>query len=295
MKPTVLLDCDGVLADFTSATLKLVLKVTGRHYEPDDIKTWEIFDSLPEKEAKDEVYGILKAPGGCTSIPVYPDAHDAIRRLRELATIIIVTSPFTSSPTWMHERQLWLEHHFGDGIHSVIHAKHKDHVHGDFFIDDKPSHIKEWLDYWVRSGRDSKVVGMVWRTPRAHYDEVDPLAVQVDDWESALSTITSRLMRNYARDAMPQPGACPCLHTVPCNPQCTCVTPVMSFGCLRCCSYGSPDQQQAMAKHLASAIDKSWSKRCRRCGTLVNMPTVEDCPAGAELGPGAGTEPHVFE
>lgn len=279
MKPTVLLDCDGILADFTKATLELIRKMTGRRYEQRDITTWEIFDSLPEMDdlARDEIYRILKAPGGCTSIPIYPDAQDGVRRLRELATIVIVTSPFSGSPTWMHERELWLKEHFGDGIHSVIHAKHKHHVHGDFFIDDKPSHIKEWLDYWVRSGRDPNAVGMVWRTPRAHHDEVDSLAVQVEDWDSALRTITSRLLRDAA--PMPPARACPCLHTTPCQPDCTCVTPVMSAGCLRCCSYGSPDQRQAMAKHLASAIDKSWPGRplmgvlsiaCEQCQITVS-------------------------
>lgn len=49
--------------------------------------------------------------------------------------------------------------------------------------------------------------------------------------------------------------ACPCLHTTPCNKDCTCVKPYMSRGCRRCCTYGSPEQQKAMAEHLARAID----------------------------------------
>jgi len=191
MKPTVLLDCDGVIADFTSATLELVHQVTGHRYNPNEVVTWEIFDSIPErKDAKDEVYGILKDAGGCTSIPLYPDAQEGVRRLREIADIVIVTSPFTGSPTWMHERELWLKHHFG--IQHVIHAKHKERIHGDFFIDDKPSHVKEWLDYWVRSGRDPKVTGMVWKTPRLLNDTVDPLATRVDTWEDVLSVLHRR-------------------------------------------------------------------------------------------------------
>ena len=46
--------------------------------------------------------------------------------------------------------------------------------------------------------------------------------------------------------------ACPCLHTTPCHPRCTCVVPISSSGCHRCCSYGSRSQQKAMAEHLAS-------------------------------------------
>ena len=48
--------------------------------------------------------------------------------------------------------------------------------------------------------------------------------------------------------------ACPCLHTTPCDPQCTCAHPHMSAGCLRCCSYGSPEQQLASAKFIAAAL-----------------------------------------
>lgn len=46
--------------------------------------------------------------------------------------------------------------------------------------------------------------------------------------------------------------ACPCLHTTPCHPSCTCVTGGSSRGCARCCSYGSPAQQKAMAEYLVA-------------------------------------------
>jgi len=45
--------------------------------------------------------------------------------------------------------------------------------------------------------------------------------------------------------------ACPCFHTTPCHPQCTCAHPAASHGCDRCCTYGSPEQQQAQAERLA--------------------------------------------
>jgi hypothetical protein len=46
---------------------------------------------------------------------------------------------------------------------------------------------------------------------------------------------------------------CPCLYTTPCQPECTCVSQASSAGCQRCCRYGSPEQQKAMAEHLAVA------------------------------------------
>ncbi len=50
-------------------------------------------------------------------------------------------------------------------------------------------------------------------------------------------------------------GGCPCLLVEPCHKQCSCAKPVMSYGCHRCCSYGSIEQRVAMAKRLAAIID----------------------------------------
>lgn len=55
-----------------------------------------------------------------------------------------------------------------------------------------------------------------------------------------------------SRKGMSDHKACPCLHTTPCDPRCTCVSPSSSFGCRRCCSYGSPEQQRVRAEYLAS-------------------------------------------
>jgi hypothetical protein len=46
-------------------------------------------------------------------------------------------------------------------------------------------------------------------------------------------------------------GSCPCLYTEPCHERCTCISPVSSSGCRRCCSYGSFEQRTAMAQLLA--------------------------------------------
>lgn len=46
--------------------------------------------------------------------------------------------------------------------------------------------------------------------------------------------------------------SCPCAHTTPCHDRCTCVNPISSSGCRRCCSYGSDEQQRAAAERLAA-------------------------------------------
>lgn len=55
--------------------------------------------------------------------------------------------------------------------------------------------------------------------------------------------------RSVSGDVWARPG-CPCRYVEPCDPSCTCATPVSSFGCLRCCSYGSREQRKARALEL---------------------------------------------
>ncbi len=188
-RKTVLMDVDGVLADFAVAALELVRQLTGKRYKPEDVTTWEVFDSIPEPQAKAEVYRIMKAPGGCTAIPVYPEARDGIERLREVADIIAVTSPFKGSPTWAHEREEWLTAHFGSAISYVISSRHKDRVHGDFLVDDKPEHVRDWLRYWRHAGRNPSAIPMLWRTYRTLNEPVEDGIISVSNWNEVYDLV----------------------------------------------------------------------------------------------------------
>lgn len=165
-RPIVLLDADGPLFDFVAAALGRLYDITGRTYDPKTITTWEIFESLPEREwrHKDTVYDLLKAPGGCRSIPPHPIASEAVYNLQRIAEVLVVTSPFNGSPTWTHEREEALERHFSICHTNVIHAKRKGFIRGDFLVDDKFSNVQEWLErnpegrgvYWKSLPHDTK-------------------------------------------------------------------------------------------------------------------------------------------
>jgi 5'(3')-deoxyribonucleotidase len=146
MRPVVLMDCDGVLADFITATLDRLHAVSGQKYEHDRISTWEVFSSLPPEALvhQSRVYEYLKQAGGCLGIPMYAGAQEGVWRLQEIAEVIIVTSPFKGGRTWTHEREEWLEKYFQISHENVIHAKRKEFVSGDFLIDDKPSNLQAW-------------------------------------------------------------------------------------------------------------------------------------------------------
>lgn len=181
LKPVVLLDCDGILANFVGAALQTLFDVTGKRFESSIVTSWEVFDSIPEpyKASQKQVYDALKSHGGCASIPVYPEAVEGVRMLADLATIVVVTSPFKGSMTWMYERELWLTKHFGDNIKYVIHTAHKERIHGDVFIDDKAEHVNAWAKYWAH---DDFGYPVLWETPRDKAEELHPSARRMSTW-----------------------------------------------------------------------------------------------------------------
>jgi 5'(3')-deoxyribonucleotidase len=197
VKPTLNLDVDGILADFVSAALAIVHDVTGHRYTANDVTTWEVFDSIPEKDVQADVYAVMKARGGCLSIPVYQGAQEGVRRLQSYVDIACVTSPFRGSPTWAHEREVWLEKLFG--ISHVIHAHRKERVHADFFVDDKPTHVDEWLRYWFDTGRDVQVEGICWKTPRMVAGPLHPYARVVESWDDLVNIVATRTASLGAR------------------------------------------------------------------------------------------------
>ncbi len=184
MKPTLLIDVDGVLADFTTATLEVVHQLTGRRYEASSVTTWEVFDSIPEAEAMSAVYDVIKGEGGCMGIPVYPGAKEGISLIRKRVHLVAVTTPFIGSKTWVHERFKWLEEHFQIRAKDVIFAKNKSRVHGDFFLDDKPEHVEDWISYWKMPQR-----AFLWATDRAIHSP--PGLTKVNSWEELYRLLLS--------------------------------------------------------------------------------------------------------
>ncbi len=58
--------------------------------------------------------------------------------------------------------------------------------------------------------------------------------------------------------------SCPCSYeeVEPCKPTCTCANPVMSGGCLRCCTYGSLEQRITQAKRLSKGEKSIFKSTC---------------------------------
>jgi 5'(3')-deoxyribonucleotidase len=137
----VLVDCDGVIADYGAFYLTAVYAVTGRRYSPADVTTWSYSDCLgltPADEILIEAW-MNRAP---IDIPEIPGAVEAVRRIAGTHDVVFVTAPHAGVREWVYWRQRWLETRF-PGL-PVVHTARKDLVWGDALIDDRPENLEAW-------------------------------------------------------------------------------------------------------------------------------------------------------
>lgn len=176
--PRVLLDCDGVLADFTSRALDVVADVTGRRYALEQVTAWDFCEALglSRDEARVVKRVIGETRGFAASLAVYPGAVDGVRRLREIAEVHVVTAPWNSNPTWTYEREWWLRTHFDLESQRVHHSSTKHVFAGDVFVDDKLSHVRDWSD------EHPDGVAVLWRT-RHNQTESLPSCPVTSSWD----------------------------------------------------------------------------------------------------------------
>lgn len=139
-------DVDGVLADLLTPIFDHLSTRFDLHFTIDHMSTWDVSDLIPEelrtpfwKSFGEEVrvHDILKP---------LPGALEGMRRLREVADVYLVTSHLRSAPTWVHDRDKWLEEHFEISGKKIIHTSAKYIFGGAALIDDKPENVKLWQE-----------------------------------------------------------------------------------------------------------------------------------------------------
>lgn len=191
-RPTVGVDVDDVLADFTLDALRRLNKLRGTAFVLNDVSTWDPFDSLPPEHQQDRdlIYSDMKQEGACFSLPVVPGSKEGMKALREIADVVIITHPFKHAKTWVHERELWLDHHFDIHRDDIFSCKKKFLVDVDVFLDDKPENVVQW-----RAHRRS-IQGLIWATPmnrneRGHVS-------RVNSWSSVVRYVDA--VRRLRRD-----------------------------------------------------------------------------------------------
>lgn len=198
-----LVDCDGVLADFTRAYLAIANILAGTNYTPDDATAWELSQLPGLKAVQRQTLEACGSPGWARSFGVYPGAQEGMRELAKLGEVYIVTSPlwlYTGdlhekldrhfAATFCHDRVLWLEEHFGIHRKKIIFASEKHVVDGTVLIDDKPANIQAWIEaHGSKQDRSAILWAQPWNALEfTHHQKV----MRTCDWSEAARVIQGR-------------------------------------------------------------------------------------------------------
>lgn len=146
-KHIILLDIDGVVADFVGKVRSTVAEVGHHDLVVDRFDfTSKLRDDAPFVYKH---YRVESAkPAWCSAIAAYDGAAVFVEALRELGDVVAVTSPLSHCPTWAHERRDWLVDRLGFKSDDIVSVKRKDLVVGDFFIDDHHGNLDAWNTRW---------------------------------------------------------------------------------------------------------------------------------------------------
>lgn len=145
----VLVDCDGVLADFLTSAIQVLNTEYGYRLDPKDYKTWDMVDSYPV--SKKLMNDITAREGFCSSLRPYPGAVEGINSLRLLGHDVYCLTHPSPGKYWMYEREMWLVQHFGFERGNIIQGAKKTLVWGHALIDDRESTILAWANGWLNS------------------------------------------------------------------------------------------------------------------------------------------------
>lgn len=147
MKHRILLDADGVLADFNGWCTNLINDLRGTNFVPEDCTTWDFSNLLGTDrrwKTKEAFWSLVSSKGVVSELKPFPYAWFLVEQLGRLGDVWVVTSMMPSSPTWAHERVEWLGKHLGIDRHRVVFASDKSAVEGLVLIDDKVANLTEW-------------------------------------------------------------------------------------------------------------------------------------------------------
>ncbi len=144
-KPTLLLDMDGIIADFDRYSLETYNRIHRTNFDPKDVHKYigdhEVIH--PDIDPK-AIRRPFKEPGAFINLPVIPGSQEAIERLLKFFTIFVVTTQYYGNPTCVHEKHVWLQRHFPAIADQGIFTKHKPQVKGDILVDDRPGNCQAY-------------------------------------------------------------------------------------------------------------------------------------------------------
>lgn len=180
-RPVVLIDMDGVVADWQQMFDKLL----GEQYPhinrvPFDQVTSFKTQSFYADEYKDDIKEMMNTEGFYRDLEVHEGAVEALHELNKHVEVFFCTAPYLSNKTCASEKIAWVEEHFGkDWKERVVLASDKTLVNGMVLVDDKPNITGNMTPMWEHIVFD------------APYNRDMPL--RINHWDEGVAVIADTL------------------------------------------------------------------------------------------------------
>lgn len=143
-KKIILVDVDGVLADFETGFIKAWRKKFPNYSQVPfgERKTFYLADSYSSGLEK-EIQSILSFPGFFENLNIISGGKEALEKMQAFGhKVLICTSPISKYKNCVLEKYHWVAKNLGfEWTKRIIMTKDKTLVFGDILIDDKPKHI----------------------------------------------------------------------------------------------------------------------------------------------------------
>jgi len=168
MKPIVLVDMDGVLADFDAALWNVITEQEIPTNCTRETQRVRFLHDAVSKEDRPRIRAIVEECGWFRNLPLIPGAREGLRALEDLAEVWICSKPLEPNRTCRDDKANWIEEHLGPRwVDRLILAPDKSLVRGDILLDDAPKPSWYARASWtpvifptIWNGSDSKWAGL---------------------------------------------------------------------------------------------------------------------------------------